>query len=139
MHNKDKNEYINKYIGIQFDMRIKSNTKLKVYRALCKAYPFCSKEKSYYLTQLFHISGYLSEVFYAMNNTYPNSNHWNIIIVECTKQKNSKLTCEYEIWNMLPQNWKFKKIEYKQGLFKYLPNFNIKRKNKKETILEEAN
>ena len=137
LHNKDKSEYINKYIGIQFDMRIKSNTKLKVYRALCKTYPFCSKEKSTYLTQLFPISGYLSEVFYAMNNTYPNSNHRNIMIVECIKEKNSNQTCEYEIgYNKIEQ---FKKMEYKQGLIKYLPNFNFKRKNKKESILEEAN
>ena len=137
LHNKDRSEYIDKYIGIQFDMRIKSNTKLKVYRAVCKTYPFCSKENAAYLTQLFPISGYLSEVFYAMNNTYPNSNHRNIIIVECTKKKNSTHTCEYELgYHKIEQ---FKKLKYNQGLIKYLPNFNTKRKNTKEIILEKAN
>ena len=137
LHNKDRSEYIDKYMGIQFDMRIKSNYKLKVYRALCKTYPFCSKENSTFLTQLFPISGYLSEVFYAMNNTYPSSNHRNILIVECTKEKNSTHTCEYELGYHKIE--KFKKLKNKQGLIKYLPNFNIKRKNNKETILKEIN
>ena len=137
LHNKDKAEYINKYIGVQFDMRIKSNTKLKVYRALCKTYPFCSKENTIYLTQLFPLSGYLSEVFYAMNNTSPNSNHRNIIIVECTKEKNSPHTCEYELgYHKIEQ---FRKLKYEEALIKYLPNFKNKRKNTKETILQEAN
>ena len=135
LHNKDKIEYIDRYIGIQFDMTLKSNTKLKVYRALCKTYPFCSKENAKHLTQLFPISGHLSETFYAMNNTHPNSNHRNIIIVECEKKKDSNRTCEYELGYHKIE--KFRKLKYNKALIKYLPNLDKKIKNAKETIFKE--
>ena len=124
---KENNEEINEYKGIQFDIQIKTG-ELRIYRALCIAYPFCKDNKN--LTELFPLSGYVSEIFYASETLSPMSNHRNIIIIECLVNKNNNNICEYNIgYHKIDE---YKKLNKYQVLIKYLEYSTKSKDNIKE-------
>ena len=111
---KDKNEYKNEYKGIQFDIQIKSG-EVRIYKELCITYPYCKKNNNTF-TELFPISGYISEIFYAIESPNPISNHKNIIIIECLENDNN--ICEYNIgYHKINE---YKRLNKNQRLIKYL-------------------